>query len=172
MLQRILIAGSVALFVVTIAEVGYLAYSQFKPNKKPVVITQTTIAPSVTGQPQAEQPTSQRRIQVADAALVSSFLINNYEGEIKEIDKNGGDLPGPKGLKYKVKLTIEKEPSKPVSFYFNNAMISKTTLVNSPSGTNPLDSLNVGDRIKLKLVWTVDPTTKAYNIFSSAEIEK
>ena len=172
MLQRILIAGSIALLVITIAEVGYLAYSQFKPNKEPVVTTQTTGTPSPTAQLQVKQPTPQRRIQVVDAALTSSFLTNNYEGEITEIDRDEGQLPGPKAQNYKVKLTIEKEPSKPVSFYFNDAMISKTILINSPAGTNPFDNLSVGERIKLKLVWTVDPTTKAYTVLSSAEIEK
>lgn len=107
-------------------------------------------------------------------ALVSSTLTNQLEGNITAIDKNAGASPITK-IPYSIKLIIKGKGASPKTFFLTDAMLKVTQVSKIVDGKDvpiTIDSLSVGDNIKVKLTWNFDSKVNKYNRLIKGQIQK
>ncbi len=168
MLNRILVISFIALFAITVIEVGVLLYGQIVP-KAVQTSSHSILVPSPTPQ---FIPLLQRSIQ--NGSMVGSTLTNNFEGKITQIDTKGGIAPF-NNLAYDTKIVISREINKSTPFYLSKEAILKITVEKIVDGNQvpiTIDDLSISDTVKVKTVWQLNPQTGKYDQFIQGDVLK
>lgn len=180
MLQRILIAGSIALFVVTLAEVSYLLLFQAKPSTAPMSstakteVTVITLTPSnATQSAESSSDLVQRYNEVVKNSAVTLATSHTvYEGKISEIDTKGG-LEERLNLQYVLMLKIKGKGTTVSQIYFSQQDMGHVTILQKKGEQETplaISSFKVGDSVILD--FTTDALKPTYDNIINGKLTK
>lgn len=154
------------LIFITLAEIGYYLYINIQKNNNQKTLSQnsetvrtvptypyTDFAGDISKQALDQQnldKTITNLKQFGKGVLKSSVIINEYEGEIIDIDKDG-IISG--AVEYKVIISIKGRENNKNTFFYQKDHINLIKVVRTADGKeNPIiiDDLNIGDVIIIK----------------------
>ncbi len=180
MLQRILIVGSIALFVITLAEVLYLLLFQAKPGTSPASLPVKTEVAVVTPTPATGTQSAELSSDlvqryndvVKNSAVTLATSHTIYEGEISEIDTKGG-FEERLNLQYVLMVKIKGKGTIVSQIYFSQQDMGHLTILQKEGEQEtPLDvsSFKVGDSVILDL--TINILKPNYDNIISGKLTK
>ena len=101
--------------------------------------------------------------------MVSSTIINDYEGVIVEIDKKGGAVKlGNISFQYEVKIILEGKLGKTAPFFLDRKTLNITKvkkIVDNKEEDITINDLNIQDNVRIKFTRELNQATGSINFF-------
>lgn len=137
------------LLLVLLGEIGYLFYTNSKINSSSQKnITTNQPSPIISYTPAFKNETLNSLSYLKKSIIISSILENTYQGEIIELDTQGGYLEK-ENFNFALKIRIKnKEDTN--SFYFNKDELSKIKVYNQNKEEILINDIKVGDIVEIK----------------------
>ena len=165
-MRKILSYLAIHMTVALIAIIGWQLYYLFFQTPK----TKTPDNQNVTISVPTTEPTGSRNpLAELRNALVSSTIINDYEGVIVEIDKKGGAVKlGNISFQYEVKIILEGKLGKTAPFFLDRKTLNITKvkkIVDNKEEDITINDLNIQDNVRIKFTRGLDQATGSINFF-------
>jgi|SRR3989338_2184920 len=184
--HKTLFIFSIILLIITLSEIGYYLYMNIQKNNIQKTLNSTdepirkipTYPYTDTARDISKEALDQQNLdktiknlkQFGKGVLKSSVIINEYEGEIVDIDKDGIVS---NSVEYKVILSIKGRENNENTFFYQKDHIDLIKVVKTQEGKEEpitINDLNIGDQINIKE--SIDLTKDWENSVTEIKISK
>lgn len=162
----------VILIIVLLGEIGYLVYNQFQlknPSNNQINLTSQSLEKpnDIKIDPIYNKETIESILNLNKNIIKSSYLINEYEGEIIDLNITGGYSKSA-NFEYAFFIRI-KNGENSNSFYFSKDELEKIKIYNNKNQELTFEDLKIDQKVKIEdkkdLLVDIKNNTISFNIY-------